>query len=195
MRHISNCGTQCRSVRKRYQGSVGSHPSSRKSIGCITIRCAPFLWLLRITRLSDKGYMFLFLFSYRYMCLEVLDSGADCSALLWVFLCLDARCKCFPYFRLLLLAVYPPCTPFTVIGEVRTEKTVQAFENVLYRLGITEYGYRLFTVLYDFRLSAERSADTVGCSAVSVGGCVVFRQMFASSPAVCAYRSKSFSRL
>ena len=63
----------------------------------------------------------------------------------------DACGECFPYLLLLLLGIYPPCTPFALIGEVRTEQTVQVFQNVLYRLGVTEYGYRLFAVFHDFK--------------------------------------------
>lgn len=63
----------------------------------------------------------------------------------------DARGECFPYFRFLLLGIYPPCTPFALIGEVRTEQTVQVFQNVLYRPGVTEYGNRLLAVFHDFK--------------------------------------------
>ena len=75
MRHISNYGTQCRSVHKRCQEFGGSRASNRKSIHCITTGYTPFLWLPRITRLSDRGCMFLFLFSCRYFFMGLLIGG------------------------------------------------------------------------------------------------------------------------
>lgn len=80
-----------------------------------------------------------------------LIGGADCSALPFMLSYADARGECFPYFLLLLLGIYPPCTPFALIGEVRTEQTVQVFQNFLYRFGVTEYGNRLFAVFHDFK--------------------------------------------
>ena len=65
---------------------------------------------------------------------------------------MDACCERLTYFLFLLPAVNPPCTPFTVMGEVRTEQTVQTFQYVLYRLGIPEYGYRLFAILHNFNI-------------------------------------------
>ena len=41
----------------------------------------------------------------------------------------------------------------------RQEQTVQAFQNVLYRLGVTEYGYRLFAV---FHLSLIHILQSLG---------------------------------
>ena len=80
-----------------------------------------------------------------------LIGGADCSALPFILSYADAHDECFPYFLLLLLGIYPPCTPFALIGEVRTEQTVQVFQNFLYRFGVTEYGNRLFAVFHDFK--------------------------------------------
>ena len=70
-----------------------------------------------------------------------VDRWADCSTLPFMLSYTDARGECFPYFQLLLLGIYPPCTPFALISEVCTEQTVQVFQNVLYRLGVSEYGY------------------------------------------------------
>ena len=56
------------------------------------------------------------------------------------------------YFLLLLPAINPLCTPFTVVGEVCTEQTVQTFQDVLYRFGVPEYGNRFFAVLHDFKI-------------------------------------------
>lgn len=96
--------------------------------------------------------MFLFLFSYHCMFRSSLIGRAVCSALSFLFLCVGARCERLMYFLLLLPAINPLCTPFTVVGEVCTEQTVQTFQDVLYRFGVPEYGNRFFAVLHDFKI-------------------------------------------